>query len=95
MFSKLTPNITRKFERQLELEHNTYDHQSFFRRPQPYNDSLIYLGEIRAFVVNGVIFKALVTIPQADNCKLEVLQPLFITPLSKLRLVEFIYLTLL
>jgi hypothetical protein len=53
---------------------------------QPYIAPLVYLGEIRAFVVNGVLFKAFVTTPSQEvSHGLEVQEPIIFMPLSKLR----------
>jgi hypothetical protein len=56
---------------------------------QPYIPALLFLGEVRAFIVNGTIFNAIVTSPRntSDLGGLEVQEAILFTPLSKLRYV--------
>jgi len=53
---------------------------------QPYLPTLIYLGEIRAFIVNGVIINIFGTTPlEGDTTNLEVEPAILLRPLSQMR----------
>jgi hypothetical protein len=91
VFTKHTEGAATKFAELIGKEAKAYskNRNSSFCHPawflQPYNPALIHLGEIRVFVVNGVIYKQVVTTPKAGNIgKLDIQEPGFLTPLSKL-----------
>jgi hypothetical protein len=56
---------------------------------QPYIPALLYLGEIRAYIVNGTMFNTVVTTPTTVNDLngLDIQRAILFTPLSKLRYV--------
>ena len=86
VFTRHTKDAGLKFMKAITEEHLAYrSHKSDFRTPlwfiQPYTDQQIYLGEIHALIVNGVLFKAFITNPN----ELHVQEPTIFTPLSKLR----------
>jgi hypothetical protein len=85
-----TSNALGKLKRLLEEEENVYSQTDVFPRPRwflcPYNPCLIHLGEIRAFVINGVLFMSVITIPRSKSSNtMDVVEPILFTPLSKLR----------
>ena len=80
----------------LENERRAYhrsSHGKEFPKPiwyiQPYIPALLFLGEVRVFIVNGTIFNTIVTSPRnaSDLGHLEVQEAILFTPLSKLRFV--------
>jgi len=84
-----TDNATEKFKCRMKSEEETYSaSKGIFPRPlwfiQPYIASLVYLGEIRVYLVNGALFKHIVTNPAAAG-PLEITEPIMFTPLNKLR----------
>jgi hypothetical protein len=89
VFTKHTPNPIEKFNTCIEQERAVYTSSTPFPRPKwyltPYNASLIYLGEIRVFLVNGILFQSVVTTPKRQNQDLDIVEPLLFNPLSKLR----------
>jgi len=89
IFTQHTPNALHKFDTCIKNEHDAYNSSTFFFRPlwylTPYNASLIYLGEIRVFLVNGVLFHSVVTTPKQDDPELDIVEPHLFNPLSKLR----------
>jgi glutathione synthase/RimK-type ligase-like ATP-grasp enzyme len=92
VFSADTKNALSKFEGVQDMEEVAYGWgKKDFNRPmwflQPFIAGLKYLGEIRVFVVNGTIFKSIVTTPGEPGQPLEITEPTMFTPLSKLRYV--------
>jgi hypothetical protein len=85
-----------RLKAQLDDEEAAYQAaDDIFPRPrwffQPYMPSLALLGEIRVFVVNGIIFNSVVTTPKIDQPgSLHIQEPVFHTPLSRLRQVPFL-----
>jgi hypothetical protein len=89
VYTQHTKDAVEKFKEALRQENAAYS-KTTFRQPkwfiQPYIAPLFFLGEIRVFIVNGVIFKAIVTTPNSEqSTELEIENPLLLTPLSKLR----------
>jgi hypothetical protein len=92
VFSADTKNAVTKFERAYDREEVAYGWKNLeFNRPmwflQPFIPGLKYLGEVRVFVVNGTIFKSIVTTPGEPGQPLDITEPTMFTPLSKLRYV--------
>jgi hypothetical protein len=90
VFSANTPFASAKLQAALHREEATYNWASEeFSRPswflEPFIPGLKYLGEIRVFVVNGSIFKSIVTTPREAGQPLEITEPTIMTPLSRLR----------
>lgn len=90
VFTQHTPNAVHQFKKRLEEESRAYRLTCCFPHPlwylTPYNAPLIYLGEIRVFLVNGILFHSVVTTPKKDNRNdLDIMEPLLFNPLSKLR----------
>jgi len=87
VFSRHTHNPIQRLQRCIENEKQTYGSCSTFPQPkwfiQPYLPPLVYLGEIRAFLVNGILFRSLVTTPKFPSFYVQELS--FPTPLSLLR----------
>ena len=95
VFSVHTKDAVEKFQSRIEEEEavsasrfGPFPHPCWFI--QPYNPALVYLGEIRAFVVNGCIFKQIVTALSPTGGPLDITEPNIFTPLSMLRLVPLI-----
>jgi hypothetical protein len=90
VFSRHTADAVRKFERARSVEQQAYGSPGHhFPVPrwfvQPYNASLIKLGEYRVFLVNGIIYQTFVTTPKnGDITVLDVEDPVILTPLSML-----------
>src|SRR5260221_11886908 len=92
VFSADTEDALTKFQRVSDREEVTYEWASEeFNRPiwflQPFVAGLKYLGEIRVFLVNGTIFKSIITTPGQPGRPLDITEPTMLTPLSKLRYV--------
>jgi len=88
VFTPDTKEAVTTFEKAHDREEVTYDWEIDFPRPkwfmQPFLPGLKYLGEIRVFIVNGVIFKWIITTPDGER-PLQITQPNMLTPMSKLR----------
>lgn len=92
VFSLHTERAEDKFIAAMDKEEVNYELDlSKFLRPrwflQPYIPELRYLGELRIFVVNGIIFKTIITNPNDGNKPLEITEPNILTPLSRIRYV--------
>jgi hypothetical protein len=89
VFTRHTRNALDKFTTCIDDEREAYNKSTLFPLPvwylTPYNPSLIYLGEIRVFLVNGVLFQSVVTTPKQDGPELDIIEPHLFNPLSKLR----------
>lgn len=91
VFTKHTPNAVNQFVSRLAREKEVYDECKLFPRPlwfiQPYNPSIINLGEIRVYLVNGILFNSIVTSPRQNPRQnvLNIVEPVLFTPLSQLR----------
>lgn len=88
VFSKDTRNAILKVQERFDQEELTYSQcPDVFLRPrwfiQPYLAPLVYLGEIRAFLVNGTLFRSVVSTPNEGS--FDVQELCFPTPLSILR----------
>ncbi|MDX6296002.1 MAG: hypothetical protein QOH50_5261 [Kribbellaceae bacterium] len=87
-----------KLKNCLVEEERVYSKTTLFPRPRwylsPYNPCLRHLGEIRAFVINGVLFMSIITLPASQSTRLmDIVEPILFTPLSRLRLDFSIYLS--
>lgn len=75
-------------ERAIRAEFETYKAiTSYFRRPvwfiQPYLPAMILLGEIRLFIVNGIIINTIITTPiEANINSVDAEQPISVTPIE-------------
>ena len=90
VYTAHTKDATVRLTNAIRAEHKAYSAASGFPRPkwfvQPYIPSLLYLGEIRAHIVNGTFFHAIVTTPSTLGIDdLQIQQAMLFTPLSKLR----------
>lgn len=93
VISVRTPDPFKRLESLLDEETNAYsaDLQRHFPRPvwfiQPFNPALTYFGEIRVYLVNGILFGKIVTTPRTgdDPNNLDLVVPMLLTPLSRLR----------
>lgn len=91
VFSCHSPQVFPKLERQLARDLEVYESAAeVFPRPvwfvQPYIPTVAYLGEIRVFVVNGVLFRSVITTPKpGERGELDIQEPTLLTPLSKIR----------
>jgi hypothetical protein len=87
IFSANTTDCVEKVQLFMDREVRAYEATSVFPRPvwfvQPFSHPLVHLGEIRAFVVNGILFRSVVTTPKPPS--FEVQELVFPTPLAKLR----------
>jgi hypothetical protein len=92
VFSKHTKNAVKKFKEAINRERECWrwekgtvcENPKWFM--QPYLPSLVYLGEIRAFFVNGMIFNILATTPEkGDTTNLNVCQAVLLRPLRRIR----------
>lgn len=87
-----TQKICQAFRRVLREETRAYDlveatdHEDFHRPKwfiQPYLPALIYLGEIRAFFVNGYLMKKIITAPRNEDIQYSTVEtPSMIKPLN-------------
>ncbi len=98
VFSKDTKDAEKNFKAAIGEETQVYCSNLTFPTPmwfiQPYIAPLIFLGEIRAFIVNGVLFKTVVTTPkEGDFHKMDIQDPVVFTPLSKLRCDQSLHFT--
>lgn len=78
----------------LRDERAAYNSRTNFPKPvwyiQPYIAPLLYLGEIRAFVINGVFYAAVMTSPRhaRELGHMDVQEAVLFTPLAHLRYVS-------
>jgi hypothetical protein len=92
VFSKHTKDAVKKFESTLKRERECWrwEGESVCENPkwfiQPYIPSLVYLGELRVFVVNGIIINIFATTPmKEDTTNLMVSPAIVLRPLWKIR----------
>ena len=92
VFSKHLKNAVKKFKDVISREKECWcwNGEKICENPkwfiQPYLPSLVYLGELRAFVVNGIIVNILVTIlTDGDMTNLSISQAILLRPLCKIR----------
>lgn len=89
VYGQKTPILT--LTNQLARENDDYQGtEGVFSKPrwflQPFIPSLAYLGLIGVFIVNGVIFRTVVTTPNVNDPQaLDIQDPVFLTPLSELK----------
>lgn len=85
VFTRHTEDAVKKFQSAIERERECWrwDGRAVCENPkwfiQPYIPSLVYLGELRAFIVNGIIINILSTTPVnglLDTCQAGLLRPL-------------------
>jgi len=94
VYTPHTSEICHKFGSALRDERLAYRNDSQptrFPKPvwfmQPYIPALLYLGEIKTFIINGTLFNSVVTTPKnlSDVDLPDIQHALLFTPLSKLR----------
>lgn len=97
VYTPHTQHAKAKLREALKAQSTAYNSKiTKFPKPrwylQPYIAPLLILGEIRAFIVNGVFYAAVITSPaQANNLGyLDVQEALLFTPLSELRYVNLL-----
>jgi len=81
-------HLTDQFRKEREAyADTTFPNPAWFI--QPYVAPLLYLGEIRVFIVNGTLFSTVVTSPKKIHKidELEIQEAVLFTPLSMLRYV--------
>ena len=92
VYTKHTQNAVKKFKKALEDERKFWhwDNQKICENPkwfiQPYIPSFLYLGELRAFVANGIIVNVVVSTPEnPSSASMAVSQVVLIRPLCNIR----------
>lgn len=95
VYTPHTRDAEMKLAHALRDERAAYD-GSIFPSPtwfiQPYVAPLLYLGEVRVFIVNGAVFNTVSTTPKGnvDLGDLEMVETVLFTPLSQLRLASLV-----
>lgn len=91
-FSASSADPVSRLEGLLEEEaeaYNSPDLGCYFPHPrwfiQPFNPGLTRLGEVRTYLVNGILFGKIITTPRVEDDALDLVVPILFTPLSKLR----------
>ncbi len=91
VYSKHTKNAVTNFRKAMEDQRKfwCWDKRKIYENPkwfiQPYIPSLIYLGEIRAYIVNGILINIITSTPDLDSGLLDVTQVVQIRPLCNIR----------
>jgi hypothetical protein len=91
IYSKHTKNTVTNFRKAMEDQRKfwSWDGRKICENPkwfiQPYLPSLIYLGEVRAFIVNGIIINVITTTPDLQSDFLQVAQAVQLRPLCNIR----------
>lgn len=97
VYSIHTTDAENKLAQALRTEAAAYSGETTFPKPiwylQPYVAPLIFLGEARIFVVNGVVFDAVVTTPKQTKVlgEMDIQEAMLFTPLSQLRQVSVVF----
>ncbi len=99
VYTKHTQNAVSRFKTAISEELKTWNlagSEVFPSRPrwfiQPYLAPLIYLGEICAFITNGILVNVVVKTPQesfSDTLNTEACQAVLLRPLSNIRYNDF------
>jgi hypothetical protein len=91
VYSKHTKNAVTNFRKAMEDQRKfwSWDKRKICKNPkwfiQPYLPSLIYLGEVCAFIVNGIIINIITSTPDLESGLLDVAQVVQLQPLCNIR----------